>query len=156
MPPQVIGQAQLKDAEARAEAAEQERDELKHADGLLNRAGREQFDRAEVLQAQLTEAGRELETLRDNHTDRVLECHDLTIKLAEAERAQQALERELREIWWMGHGCVAALYGDDGEMQCGKHLTDFKRMPLDELRDSVRKMQRERMTEAQKALAEPR
>jgi hypothetical protein len=33
---------------------------------------------------------------------------------------------KLRELLWLNHGCVG-LYGDDGEMQCGKCLIDFKR-----------------------------
>lgn len=47
-----------------------------------------------------------------------------------AYRAQ--VERELRRTLWLNHGCVA-LYGDDGEMQCGDCLTDFKREALSEL-----------------------
>lgn len=37
-------------------------------------------------------------------------------------------ERELllRKLLWLNHGCTF-LYGDDGEMQCGKCLIDFKR-----------------------------
>lgn len=37
-------------------------------------------------------------------------------------------ERELllRKLLWLNHGCTL-LYGDDGEMQCGKCLIDFKR-----------------------------
>jgi len=67
--------SELAAAEARAETAEWERDDLQaklteafdsevHTQGLLNRAGREQFDRAEALQAQLTEAERELAIMK--------------------------------------------------------------------------------------------
>jgi hypothetical protein len=36
--------------------------------------------------------------------------------------------RELRKRWWLNHGCdFAALYGDDGEMQCSSCMIDFKR-----------------------------
>jgi hypothetical protein len=32
----------------------------------------------------------------------------------------------LRRLLWLNHGCIG-LYGDDGEMQCGQCLIDFKR-----------------------------
>lgn len=32
----------------------------------------------------------------------------------------------LRYLLWLNHGCYA-LYGDDGEMQCGHCMIDFKR-----------------------------
>lgn len=52
---------------------------------------------------------------------------------AEREPETAKLELRLRQIWWASHGCpFAALYGDDGEMQC-QHLIDFKRMPFAEL-----------------------
>ncbi len=38
------------------------------------------------------------------------------------------VEMKLRELLWLNHGCpVHILYGDDGEMQCGRCLIDFKR-----------------------------
>ncbi len=43
-------------------------------------------------------------------------------------------EHKLRELLWLRHGCsVAALYGDDGEMQCGHCLIDFKRASAEEI-----------------------
>jgi hypothetical protein len=40
----------------------------------------------------------------------------------------------LRKLLWLRHGCEpGALYGDDGEMQCGKCLVDFKRMTPDQM-----------------------
>lgn len=34
----------------------------------------------------------------------------------------------LRKLLWLRHGCpINALYGDDGEMQCGICLVDFRR-----------------------------
>jgi hypothetical protein len=37
-------------------------------------------------------------------------------------------ESKLRELLWLHHGCpVHILYGDDGEMQCGNCMIDFKR-----------------------------
>ena len=41
---------------------------------------------------------------------------------------------KLREILWLRHGCTG-LYGDDGEMQCGRCVIDFKR-------DSVNKIEK--------------
>ena len=36
--------------------------------------------------------------------------------------------KKLRELLWFNHGCPpGALYGDDGEMQCGACRLDFKR-----------------------------
>lgn len=41
------------------------------------------------------------------------------------------LERELRRLLWLHHGCeFIALYGDDGEMSCGRCFFDFKRQPI--------------------------
>ena len=35
--------------------------------------------------------------------------------------------KTLRRLLWMRHGCpFPALYGDDGEMQCGVCMIDFK------------------------------
>ena len=36
-------------------------------------------------------------------------------------------EQILRKLLWLRHGCpFPALYGDDGEMQCGNCRIDFK------------------------------
>jgi hypothetical protein len=46
----------------------------------------------------------------------------------EERRADENAAIALRYLLWMRHGCsVAALYGDDGEMQCGACGIDFKR-----------------------------
>jgi hypothetical protein len=48
------------------------------------------------------------------------------------------IEMALRREWWLHHGHeYSAMYGDDGEMQCQACPADFKRQPLDELRDIV-------------------
>lgn len=40
----------------------------------------------------------------------------------------------LRQLLWLNHGCgINALYGDDGEMQCGDCGFDFVRMSASEL-----------------------
>lgn len=67
----------------------------------------------------------------------------------------ERLERELREIWWLGHGCPGhALYGDDGEMQCNalgcRH--DFKRESMDELRRYVQFRKWKRVSDALKGI----
>ena len=37
---------------------------------------------------------------------------------------------KFRQYLWCNHGCeFGAMYGDDGEMQCGSCLLDFKRDP---------------------------
>jgi len=38
-----------------------------------------------------------------------------------------------RRILWSGHGHGPALYGDDGEMQCGWCGVDYKRSPFAEI-----------------------
>jgi hypothetical protein len=52
------------------------------------------------------------------------------------------LERELRYMMWIGHGHFAALYGDDGEMQCCRCIKygvdDYKRAPLDAVRNAYK------------------
>jgi hypothetical protein len=62
----------------------------------------------------------------------------------------------MRRRLWVGHGCTAALYGDDGEMQCNdasRHqgFLDFKRQPLPDLFDALRRMWRR---DIDKAVAE--
>lgn len=50
-------------------------------------------------------------------------------------------EHKLRELLWLRHGCsISALYGDDGEMQCGHCLIDFKRSPVAKIEDRFRQM----------------
>lgn len=66
-------------------------------------------------------------------------------------RRVETAERDLRREWWLNHGHdFARLYGDDGEMQCDG-CADFKRQPLDELRDVVK---RARMERSARVLAE--
>ena len=44
----------------------------------------------------------------------------------------------LRKFMWVNHGChPCALYGDDGEMQCGACGLDFKRMSVTKLHESI-------------------
>ena len=41
-------------------------------------------------------------------------------------------EMILRRLLWLRHGCDG-LYGDDGEMQCGRCMIDFKRDPAEQI-----------------------
>ena len=48
--------------------------------------------------------------------------------MGETEDDMKPNEFVLRRLLWLRHGCpIHALYGDDGEMQCGICLIDFKR-----------------------------
>ena len=43
-------------------------------------------------------------------------------------------EAILRQLLWVRHGCsLDVLYGDDGEMQCGRCMIDFKRMSAEQI-----------------------
>ncbi len=55
----------------------------------------------------------------------------LLIGLVEERDALQAQLTEMRKALWLTHGHVD-LYGDDGEMQCGQCVVDFKRATPDE------------------------
>jgi len=57
------------------------------------------------------------------------------------------IEHELRYEWWLNHG-HDGLYGDDGEMQCGRCPADFKRQPLEELQALVLAGRMERAAKA--------
>ena len=51
-----------------------------------------------------------------------------------ADAAEQDAVR-LRELLWLYHGCPSpALYGDDGEMQCGACVIDFRRNTVETIR----------------------
>lgn len=42
----------------------------------------------------------------------------------------------LRKLLWLNHGCYA-LYGDDGEMQCGQCIMDFKRDSIERIEEQL-------------------
>lgn len=49
--------------------------------------------------------------------------------------------KKLRELLWLRHGCsISSLYGDDGEMQCGHCLIDFKRLSALEIEEAFIQM----------------
>jgi hypothetical protein len=52
-------------------------------------------------------------------------------RIAQRDQARR-YELEFRRLLWQRHGC-AGLYGDDGEMQCGSCILDFKRQPPSEI-----------------------
>lgn len=50
------------------------------------------------------------------------------------------LDAGIRKLLWLRHGCpVNALYGDDGEMQCGICLVDFKRDSVEDIEAKFRR-----------------
>lgn len=58
-------------------------------------------------------------------------------------------EMLLREMLWLRHGCeIASLYSDDGEMQCGACMIDFKRAPVELIRERFHKVGMERLAAA--------
>ena len=58
----------------------------------------------------------------------------------------------LRRRLWINHGChSSALYGDDGEMQCGKCLLDFKRASVKYLDAKLTEIAMRRLREKQNA-----
>ena len=58
----------------------------------------------------------------------------LVVGSGHAERDIKTENTLLRQLLWLNHGCSpAALYGDDGEMQCSACLIDFKRDPADRI-----------------------
>lgn len=44
-------------------------------------------------------------------------------------------ENERRRFMWLHHGHIAALYGDDGEMQCSLCRCDYKREPISQVEE---------------------
>lgn len=52
--------------------------------------------------------------------------------------AEQEIKK-LKELLWLSHGCIG-LYGDDGEMQCGACMIDFKRMNASEIEETFRQI----------------
>lgn len=61
----------------------------------------------------------------------------------------------LRRLLWIRHGCpFAALYGDDGEMQCGNCRIDFKNQPAKTIEETFRRMGMEKYTQQMKEAKE--
>lgn len=57
----------------------------------------------------------------------------------------ELIENLLRLEYWNNHGCnQSARYGDDGELQCGECITDFRRLPMQELVQHVARRRTER------------
>lgn len=57
----------------------------------------------------------------------------------------EAENKILRKLLWMRHGCpFSALYGDDGEMQCGNCRIDFKNQPAKIIEETFRRMGEEK------------
>lgn len=73
------------------------------------------------------------------------------IMIAEHDRAQNIDNIKLRTMLWLKHGCDM-LYGDDGEMQCGKCILDFKNDSVEEIRERFLAISQERMARLAEAL----
>lgn len=57
------------------------------------------------------------------------------------------IEMKYRKVLWLSHG-HSGLYGDDGEMQCGRcRPWDYKRAPIEELEKAVFEAELEQMHE---------
>lgn len=57
--------------------------------------------------------------------------------------------KKLRELLWLHHGCpTAILYGDDGKMQCPKHMIDFATDSIDKIERHLSDQSNERVKEA--------
>jgi len=68
-----------------------------------------------------------------------LEQKELYDKLTLIETDTLEREKNLRKLLWLKHGCsFSALYGDDGEMQCGICMIDFKRMSLEQIEEKLK------------------
>ncbi len=68
-----------------------------------------------------------------------IEWQQLSAALRAETQARQEAETEIRQKLWLNHGCgLPALYGDDGELQCGNghpfhRALDFKREQIPDL-----------------------
>ena len=84
------------------------------------------------------------------------EAYTQLVKIVEGHFSMEEDVVILRKFMWVNHGCSPhALYGDDGEMQCGNCLLDFKRMPIKELNKSIVKERIKRMRANQEQSTEP-
>ena len=68
--------------------------------------------------------------------DDIDDATDAVLSFATASAAQQTAE--WREALWLRHG-HEGLYGDDGEMQCGTCVRDFKRDTPEQIIDGLRR-----------------
>ncbi len=57
----------------------------------------------------------------------------------------------LRYLLWLNHGHFESLYGDDGELQCGKCRLDFKRDSIEIIKKRFDDMAFERLIEYAKS-----
>lgn len=69
--------------------------------------------------------------------DELTWCHSNRPCLDALKAKNRAGEMILRRMVWLSHGCdPIALYGDDGEMQCGQCCIDFKRLTPAEIQNA--------------------
>lgn len=61
-------------------------------------------------------------------------------------------EQIARRLLWLRHGCsISMLYGDDGEMQCGRCIIDFKRNSMADIEARFQRINLEQMKAEQLA-----
>lgn len=109
---------------------EAERDRLKaeladtnlafeHANEVVGKYQADEAEAMKVLQPNMPESGL---------VDACRQVKQAAITHADNSEKLVQDSKHLRELLWLRHGCPSyALYGDDGEMQCGKCLVDFRR-----------------------------
>lgn len=131
LPAQAPGMLEQRITELEQQVARSERLLSRFQNGeLLGQHGRQQADRIAQLESALAAVGR---TPREEPT-----------------------EQWLRQEWWLNHG-HSGQYGDDGEMQCGQcaPIWDYKRTPINELREHVQTLRLERVAAALRAGSGP-
>ena len=103
----------------------------------------------EMGEALLDEIGREIARVVGEEISPPCFWPDAIVAMGNEIKARdiqiKGLEYELRETLWLRHGCVG-LYGDDGEMQCGSCMIDFKRRPLEEIKERLRFLAMEKVS----------
>lgn len=90
---------------------------------------------------------RKLGTWRDLYKSQYEELCSAFAAKAERIAELEGIEVKYRCLLWLTHG-HDGLYGDDGEMQCGKCVADFKRGDLTNLESLVSKLNMERIARA--------
>ncbi len=67
-------------------------------------------------------------------------CSILSEQMEKDSESINSENRKLRTLLWINHGCdFAALYGDDGEMQCHRCMIDFKRDSIELMEEKWKK-----------------
>jgi hypothetical protein len=78
----------------------------------------------------------------EDHARKVKELQEENAAL---NKRAEDLEFKYRRALWLRHGHMA-LYGDDGEMQCGKCVIDFKRTSLEVIEAKLQQLAMDALT----------